>query len=140
VAIAIAIVAVVVVAAVIVVAHRSTPNSPYVLIPGLTVTALTGGQFYAINFVTSNPAVLNGTYSTNSSVQFYVMTPTEYQYIIAQNKLSGYVDAWSTQGFVALAYLEQPVAVGQWVFVMENPSATVGTDIGWLTPLTLATA
>jgi hypothetical protein len=139
--VAVVVIIIVVVATVVVLrgfAGKSS-NGTDVLIPAGSVSSISGGQYFGINFILSGNGTVNATYSTEFSVDFYVMTPAEYQFLVTKNNVSGYIWDLVTPGLVEIGYIDIPLHAGQWVFAMANPNATVATAIGWITPLTLST-
>ena len=75
--------------------------------------------------------------TTEFAVDFYVMTPAEYEFLSLKASLDGYFWALNASGYVEIAFLEIHVPTGQWVFAMRNPNATVATAVGWVSPLTV---
>jgi hypothetical protein len=139
-AIAVVVVVVLVIATVAVLrAHSSSgPSGPEVLIPAGTLTSLPSGQLAAVNFIVDTPSILNGTYSTEFSTTFYVLTPDEYSEYLLHSVLPAYEWTNMTRGFVNLAHLYIPVPAGQWVFTMLNTNETQSSGVGWITALTLS--
>lgn len=137
----VAIVLVVVLAVAGIVASRahsaSGPGGPETLIPALTLTSLPSGQLAAVNFIVDTPSKLNGSYSTEFSTTFYLLTPAEYSTYLLHSKLTGFEWTNATEGYVSEAYLEVSVPTGPWVFAMLNTNQTQSSGVGWITALTL---
>ena len=123
----------------VVVAVKRPPSSPSaeILLPAGTLTSISNQQFAAVTFVSSSAGILNGTYSTESTIVFYLLTPQEYLILLTKNNLTGYSWTYQTPGIVPIAYLALDFQPGSWDFVMENQNATTASAVGWLTALTL---
>jgi len=138
--IAVVVIVVLVAATVLVLPEHSTTGAPAseVLIPAGSLTSLSSGQLAAVNFIVDTPSILNGTYSTEFSTTFYILTPNEYSEYLLHSDLPAYEWKNVTEGFVNEASLHVTVPPGQWVFTMLNTNETQSSGVGWLTALTLS--
>ena len=134
------VVAVVLFAAILALGMRAGTKSTQstVLIPADTLTTISVGQYAGVEFVASSAGVVNGTYSDQYGVVFYLMTDPEYEHLVSTLNVSGYIWTLNVSSYVNQAYLSIDVDPGEWWFAMANPNATVATAVGWQSPLTFS--
>lgn len=134
------VVAVVLFAAILALSVRTGTGStqPTVLIPADTLTSISVGQYAGVGFIASSAGVLNGTYSDQFGVVFYLMTVPQYEHLVSTLNVSGYTWTLNVSSYMNQAFLSIDVDPGQWWFAMANPNATVATAVGWQSPLTFS--
>ena len=118
----------------------SSGTSGTVLITDGTGYPMSVGQYNGISFTISQDSRITGTLNSSHGVQIYILTPSEFQYLVKNNNVSSYV--W-TSGVVAnaeLYVLNVTVQPGQWVLSFVNPNLYVPTGVGFYSNVVLAPA
>ena len=117
----------------------SSSGSPgVVLIPAGTGYSMVIGQFNGIDFVISQESRITGLLNSSHGIQIYILTPTEFQYLVKNLTVSAYV--W-TSGVVAdqvVYQLNVTVQPGQWVLSFVNPNLGWPTGVGFYSDVVLA--
>ena len=112
-------------------------SSGYVLVPDGTGYSLPVGQFNGINFEVSTPSSVHGQINASRGVQVYLMTPSEYQFLVRTLNVSGYNWTSGVVAFETTYSLTVPVPVGAWVLAFVDPNPVLPTGIGFYSDLTL---
>jgi hypothetical protein len=140
VAVAIVIVVVVGFVAVLRAPHHTSPSAPAeILVPGSSTFSLAPDQSFGVTFIINSTGVLNTTYASQFGATVYLMSPTQYETLVNTYQAAGFAWENNLTGDGVVQYLTLTVHAGQWWFVMWDPSETVTTAVGLITPLTLTT-
>jgi hypothetical protein len=116
----------------------SSGTSGVVLIPAGTGFSMTIGQFNSVIFEISKESSITGLLNSSRGIQLYIMTPSEFQYLVRNLTVATYV--W-TSGVVAdqAPYnLNVTVQPGQWVLAFVNPNVSWPTGVGFYSNVVLA--
>ena len=116
----------------------SSGSTGTVLIPFGTGYSMVIGQYNGINFDISHESRITGLLNSSHGIQIYILTPSEFAYLVKNLSVSGYVWTSGVVAFQQLYQLNVAVQPGQWVLSFVNPNVSWPTGVGFYSDVVLA--
>lgn len=108
-------------------------ETPFTIVSQGTNWNLPGTDYRWQSFQLNSGALISGSFSSSSTVDGYIMNPSEYAAFQANGSTTSY---YCTTGSVTSGSIGCELAAGTWYFVLDNPSNYSSVNVNWQSNLT----
>ncbi len=108
-------------------------ESPFTIVSQGTNWNLPVNDYQWPSFQLNSNALISGSFSSSSTVDGYIMDPTEFSTFQANGSTTSY---YCETGSVTYASIGCELGAGTWYFVLDNPSSYSSANVNWQNNLT----
>jgi hypothetical protein len=108
-------------------------ESPFTIVSQGTNWNLPANDYQWQSFQLNSNALISGSFSSSSTVDGYIMDPTEFSTFQTNGSTTSY---YCATGNVISASIGCELSSGTWYFVLDNPSSYSSANVNWQNNLT----